>query len=212
MIIDQAGARSLMASILKQALDDYSTGSGCPEWCSFLEACKQQGLDVSQCDAKDFIHSAWCAALCDGANVDYEEYLNVCITNHRLSKNRFKYVEREIRQYKDSLQELKRLKNDIILASPVKLEGKSNSIGNATANKAIQISMDIKIIGLEKVIQAIETAYNRMSPEKKVVMEEYWQERYTATGLASQVGTDERTIRRWKQQIVYSVAIELKCL
>ncbi len=36
--------------------------------------------------------------------------------------------------------------------------------------------------------------------------------RYTPTGLASQIGTDERTIRRWKQQIVYSVAIELKYL
>ena len=212
MTIDDAGARSLMASILKQALDDYSNGSGCPQWCTFLEACKNQGMDVNHCDAKAFIHSAWCASLCDGLDVGYEEYLNVCIKNHRLSKSTFKYVEREIRQYKDSLKELNRLKSDIIMASPAKQEGKSHSIGDFTASKAIQISMDSKIMGLEKITKAIETSYNRLSPEKKVVMEEYWQGRYTPAGLVSQVGADERTIRRWKQQMVYSVAIELKYL
>ena len=212
MIIDDAGARSLMASILKQAFDDYSNDSGCPEWCSFLATCKFQGMDKNHCDAKDFIHSAWCAALCDGANIDCEEYVNVCIKNHRLSKNTFKYVEQEIRQYKDNLKELNRQKNEIIMASPAKQERKSNAIGNATANKAIQISLDIKIIGLEKITKAIEKIHQRLSREKKIVMEEYWQGRYTTAGLASQVGADERTIRRWKQQIVYSVAIELKYL
>jgi hypothetical protein len=54
-----------------------------------------------------------------------------------------------------------------------------------------------------------QASYGKLTREKKIVMEEYWQGRYTTTGLASQVGADERSIRRWKQQIVYSVAVEL---
>ena len=64
MIIDDAGARALMASVLKQALDDYSNDKGCPAWCSFAENCKHHGVDAKHCDAKAFIHSAWCASLC----------------------------------------------------------------------------------------------------------------------------------------------------
>ena len=44
------------------------------------------------------------------------------------------------------------------------------------------------------------------------VMEEYWQSRYTNAGLAYKLGVDERTIRRWKQHIVYLVAAELNYL
>lgn len=212
MSIDDIGARKLIASILKQACDDYANNKGCPAWCSFKESCKDNKIDSEHCDAKRFIHSAWCASLCDGLNVDHEEYVAVCIKKHRLSKNTFKYVEQEIRQYRNNLKELNCLKNDIILETHEKQEGKSNSIGDTTANKAVKVSMDKKIIELEKTRKAIEKTYHRLNNNKKAVMEEYWQGRYTTAGLAYQVGIDERTIRRWKQYIVYSVAVELNYL
>ncbi|HML90319.1 MAG TPA: hypothetical protein PKA28_17910 [Methylomusa anaerophila] len=129
-----------------------------------------------------------------------------------MSKNTFKYVEQEIRQYKNNLKELSRLKNDIILETPEKQEGRSNSVGNSTASKAVKISMDRKIIELEKIQKAIEKTYHRLCHDKQSIMEEYWQSRYTTAGLAYKLGVDERTIRRWKQYIVYSVAAELNYL
>lgn len=136
----------------------------------------------------------------------------VCIKKHRLSKNTFKYVEQEIRQYKNILKELNRLKNDIILETPEKQEGRSNALGNSTASKAVKISMDRKIVELEKTKNAIEKTYQRLCHDKQTVMEEYWKIRYTTSGLADKLGVDERTIRRWKQYIVYSVAAELNYL
>ena len=212
MSMDDIGARRLMASILKKACDDYAGDKGCPEWCAFKDSCKLSQQDAQHCDAKRFIHSVWCATLCDALNVDHEEYVAVCIKKHRLSKNTFKYVEQEIRQYKNNLKELNRLKNEIIQEAPEKQNGRSSGLGDSTAAKAVKLSMNRKISELEKNQKAIETIYHRLCQDKQSVMEEYWQSRYTNAGLAYKLGVDERTIRRWKQHIVYLVAAELNYL
>ena len=212
MSLDDIGARRLMANILKKACEDYASNKGCPEWCAFKDSCNLSKADAQHCDAKRFIHSAWCATLCDALNVDPEEYVAVCIKKHRLSKNTFKYVEQEIRQYKNNLKELSRLKNDIIQEAPEKQNGRSSSLGDSTATKAVKLSMNRKISELEKNQKAIETIYHRLCQDKQSVMEEYWQSRYTNAGLAFKLGVDERTIRRWKQHIVYLVAAELNYL
>ena len=210
--MDDIGARRLMASILKKAYDDYANDKGCPQWCAFKDSCNLSQADAQHCDAKRFIHSAWCATLCDGLNIDHEEYVAVCIKKHRLSKNTFMYVEQEIRQYKNNLKELSRIKNDIIQESPEKQIGRSGSLGDSTATKAIKLSMNRKIAELEKTQKAIESIHQQLCQDKQSVMEEYWQSRYTNAGLAYKLGVDERTIRRWKQHIVYCVAAELNYL
>lgn len=212
MSIDDTGARRLIASILQKACDDYASDKGCPEWCSFKDSCTQNQYDAEHCDAKRFIHSAWCATLCDGLNIDHDEYVAACIKKHRLSKNTFKYVEQEIRQYKNNQKELNRLKHDIILETPEKQEGRSSALGDSTAAKAVKLSMNREVTELEKTQKAIETIYHRMCHDKQYVMEEYWQNRYTTAGLADKLGVDERTVRRWRQHIVYSVAAELNYL
>ena len=212
MSLDDVGARRLMANILKKACDDYAGDKGCPEWCAFKDSCNLSHVDAEHCDAKRFIHSAWCATLCDGLNIDHEEYVAACIKKHRLSKNTFKYVEQEIRQYKNNLKEMNRLKNDIIQEAPEKQNGRSSGLSDSTAAKAVKLSMNRKISELEKSQKAIETIYHRLCPDKQSVMEEYWQSRYTNAGLAYKLGVDERTIRRWKQHIVYLVAAELNYL
>ena len=212
MSLDDVGARRLMANILKKACEDYAGDKGCPEWCAFKVSCNLSHVDAEHCDAKRFIHSAWCATLCDALNVDHEEYVAVCIKKHRLSKNTFKYVEQEIRQYKNNLKELNRLKNEIIQEAPEKQNGRSSGLGDSTAAKAVKLSMNRKISELEKNQKAIETIYHRLCQDKQSVMEEYWQSRYTNAGLAYKLGLDERTIRRWKQHIVYLVAAELNYL
>ncbi len=212
MSLDDVGARRLMANILKKACEDYAGDKGCPEWCAFKDSCNLSHVDPEHCDAKRFIHSAWCATLCDGLNIDHEEYVAACIKKHRLSKNTFKYVEQEIRQYKNNLKELSRIKNDIIQETPEKQNGRSSGLGDSTAAKAVKLSMDRKISELEKSQKAIATIYHRLCQDKQSVMEEYWQSRYTNAGLAYKLGVDERTIRRWKQHIVYLVAAELNYL
>ena len=210
--MDDTGARRLIASILKQAHQDYVKEESCPEWCQFKDDCEAQEKDQKCCDAKAFIHSAWCATLCDSMNIDQEDYIRACIEKHRLSKNAYRYVENEIRLYKNTEKELSRLKNDVILGTGIAPEIRGGEIGNPTENKVIKLSLSKKIVEMEKVIKAIEKIHRTLTGNKKAVMEEYWRDHYSNHGLAYKLSVDERTIRRWKQLIVYSVAIELKYL
>lgn len=210
--MDDVAARKLIASILKQAHDDYTKDESCPEWCQFKDECDAKKKDRDGCDARKFIHSAWCAALCEGLDIDREKYIKTCIEKYRLSKNTYRYVENEIRLYKHTQKELERLKNDLINESSVVPEIRGTEVSDPTANKVIKISLNKKITEMEKIIAAIEKIYRTLTGDKKAVMEEYWRGRYTNQGLAGMLGVDERTIRRWKKHIVYSVAIELKYL
>ena len=95
-IMDDAGARGI--DRIKQAHEDYTKDESCPEWCQFKDTCKEQKMDNMRCDARKFIHSAWCATLCEGINIDQEDYIKACIEKHRLSKNIYRYVENEIKK------------------------------------------------------------------------------------------------------------------
>ena len=78
VINDDAGVKALIASVLKLALQDYANNSGCPQQCMFAADCTHRKNDAKHHDAMEFIHSAWCGALCDGVSVEHEEYLNAC--------------------------------------------------------------------------------------------------------------------------------------
>ena len=211
-MINDTGAKSLMASILKQAYDDYTKDKSCPEWCPFKGECETKKIDKQACDAKNFIHSAWCATLCDELGLDVEEYIKTCIEKHRLSKNIYKYIEGEIRSYRNTKKEIENIKMDIITKPPKPEEIRGTDIGDSTANKALKISMDRKILEMQQTVRGIEKVHKTLSNNKKVVMENYWNNQYTNFGIAQRLGVEERTVRRWKQQIVYTVAIELKYL
>jgi RinA family phage transcriptional activator len=210
--LDDIGARKLIASILKQAHEDYTKDNTCPAWCEFKDECGEKTKDNDRCDAKKFIHAAWCATLCEGINIDPEDYIKACIEKYRLSKNTYRYIENEIRHYKNTEKELKRLKDDLINESSVAPEIRGSEVSSPTENKVIKLSLNKKITEMEKTIKAIEKVHRTLTRNKKSVMEEYWIGRYTTQGLAGKLGVDERTIRRWKKHIVYSVAIELKYL
>lgn len=211
-MIDDEGARKLISAILKQAHDDYTKDDSCPEWCQFRNDCESKKINNDGCDAKRFIHSAWCATLCDELGVDHENYVKMCIERHRLSKNTYRYIENEIRLHKAREKELTRLKDDLILSSSVAPEIRGSDVGDPTANKVMRLGLNKQILEMEKVAKAINKIYLSLSGQKKMTMEEYWIGRYTTPGLAGKLGVDETTVRRWKRLIVYSVAIELKYL
>ena len=64
MSMNDDGAKRLIASILKQALNDCGRESG----------------------ARVFIRSDWCAALCEGININHKKYVDAC-TKSRSKSN-----------------------------------------------------------------------------------------------------------------------------
>ncbi len=211
-MMDDTGARRLMAAILHQAYKDYTADESCNESCQYFEDCEAKLNDADACDAKKFIHSAWCATLCDEMDIDNGEYIRACIKNHSLSKNIYRYVESEIKAYPKTKKELEHRKGDIIFNAPIAQEIRGTDIGDVTANKALKIGSDKHIKRMEQIIKAIEKVYNNLGQDKKMVMNNLWTSKYQDKGMASKVSVDERTIRRWRVEIIYSTAIELKYL
>lgn len=78
MSIDDIGARRLIASILQKASEDYANDKGCPEWCSFKDRQRAERFDTIIVTPSSLSIPPG-AALCDGLNIDHEEYVTVCI-------------------------------------------------------------------------------------------------------------------------------------
>ena len=209
--MDNDGARKLIASILRQAHEDYVHTTSCPEWCTLYDTCENKNIDHAHCDAKEFIHSAWCATLCDGVDKNVDNYINTAIQQCRLSKNTYKFVEGELRNYRFQAKALKEFKDNILYGTPVKQEGgKSNLPGDPTCSKTIAMLTDRRTQKLRESVEAIEEIYRQCDNRQRRLMDEYYfDNKYTTEGIAYRLDVDRRTINRWKQKIVYAVAIKL---
>lgn len=212
MITDE-GARRLIASILKQATADYKNNKSCPPDCPFFDTCETKNVDTRFCDARNFIHSAWCATLCEGVDIDYSKYVLANMEKCKLSRNTFRYVEGELRDYPVSIKRLDKLKENMIMRSKEQQEGHGSLPGDPTLADVENILKDKEIQRLEKIIKAIEKIYDMCDSNKKtIVKEKYWNHRYTDAGIADKLGISERTVRNWKQNIIYALAVELNYL
>ncbi len=74
----------------------------------------------------------------------------------------FRWIEYELYNLEWHKEELKRLKEEILLKSPDKLSGgKSNVISDQTGQKAVELVDHIGIVTLERKIKAIEYSLRR---------------------------------------------------
>ena len=211
--MDDNGARSLIAAILKQAYTDYTSSDACPEFCEYKASCEKNKKPTTEyCSAKKFIRSAWCATMAEQIDIDHNAYVATCIKNNRLSRNTYQYVKRLICEHNNTIKRLDAMKRNMILSTGEAQEIRGTDVGDRTANTAIKISLDRQIRETEKQIKAVRKIHNSLTSERKAVMENFWLNRYTNTGLAERLRCGERTIKRWKQQVVYSVAYEMNLL
>jgi len=84
--LDDAGARRLVAAILKQAHDDYISPKA----------------KRNHYDAKKFINSAWCETLCEGIDIEHDEYIRACkktikLTEEEIRRKHYEKLKRELR-------------------------------------------------------------------------------------------------------------------
>jgi RinA family phage transcriptional activator len=208
--MNDEGAKRLIASILKQAHDDIVQTNACPEFCPMVDTCKNKVYDKDYCEAKRFIRSAWCATLCDGLNTEHQMYVDQLIRRNKLSKDIYRYIESELRNYKQSCRELEILKRDIILATPEKQEGHSTNISDPTCRAASLVMLDRSIKRYEKIVQAIKVIYDQCDEQKKKIIEmKYWQSRYRDEGIRYHIGISKTTFYRWKDAIILAIAVEL---
>jgi len=211
MAIDDVGAKRLLATVLKQAYNDYTKApKNCLPTCEFYNTCTS-GHNPVFCDAKNFLHSAWCASMCDGLDVDHPKMVAKAVDT-RMSREMFCYIEAELRGFKATLKEVEQLRRDIINDAPVFDDSgiRGTGLSNPTAAKATRLMTDRRLKRLESLVEAIQGVYNSCSQDKqRLIKLKYWDKKLTDEGITNDLCIEARTLRRWKKAIITAIAIEL---
>ena len=188
-----------MSAILKKAYEDYTETPG------------EDNIHFR--DARKFLHSAWCATLCDAVEIDYSLYVLRSMQKCKLSRNTCKYIEGELRQYRQSLKRLEKMKDELILKAPKAEEIRGTDVSDPTANKVEAILKSKEIKHLEKTTNAIKKIYvNCDNDKQKIIEEKYWNNKLTDAGIADKLGIGERTVWKYRNNIIYAIAVELNYL
>ena len=198
--MDDVGAKKLIAGILKKAYEDYT------------ETPSENNIHFR--DARKFLHSAWCATLCDGLEIDKQSYIDKNIDKCRLTKNVTRFIVGELRAFEANKKIINGVKNDIILASAEQNEVRSSSPGDSTLSKVIQIEgkiySDKQLRQMQTIVNAIQLVYNRLDNNRKELIDKcFFKQRYTLEGMAYKLNISRATAYNWKTEIIREIAIEL---
>lgn len=127
-----------------------------------------------------------------------------------MKKSVFRYIEAELFDYHDTLEEITQLREDIMEGRAERAIGKSTRKSDPTATRATRLLMDRRLQRLEEVTTAIGRVYDNVPREKqKLIKLKYWDRRYTNTGVAEDLHIGEMTFYRWRRQIIQAIAREL---
>jgi RinA family phage transcriptional activator len=137
-------------------------------------------------------------------------------TAAQLKKETFKHIEAELYGYFDTLEEIKRLRADIILGRRDNDEnvggGRGNLPGRPTERAGTILMTNKKLEHLEAIAGAIKKVYDESPDEyKKLIKLKYWSKPQTLTwdGIAEKLHVNRSTALRWRDNIVYSIAERL---
>jgi RinA family phage transcriptional activator len=134
----------------------------------------------------------------------------------RLKRAAYRHIEAEIYAYHDTLKEITRRRQDIILGGDTEIRpaiGASGYSGTSTVERrATKLADSLLLREMERITAAIENSFARLDEEKKKAIEyKYWgngKDKRPAAA-AQELNIDETTLRRWRGGFVYSIAEQL---
>lgn len=133
-----------------------------------------------------------------------------------LRNQTFKLIELELACYFDTKKEIELTRLSIIYPSTQTDEniggGKSNVIRRPTEETATALDANRMLRNMETVVNAIETIYERLPDEKKMLIKlRYWthHQKFDWEGVGMKLNCTGRTARRWRDEIVIAIAMQL---
>lgn len=131
--------------------------------------------------------------------------------NYNVSKATFKHIEAELYKYKNTVEEVKKLRYNIIKSTPDENigGGRSGQISNPTELLATRLDTHKQLDYLEDIVYAIETVYN-ISPQhyRKLINIRYFDKsrKLDWDTIAAELHCSKKTAQRWRDKIVNDVA------
>lgn len=129
----------------------------------------------------------------------------------RLRRGVFLYLEDSLFHYFEMLNEIKRIRTDIIFGSKSKeySMGRSSFPADFTATRAIELVSNARLERLQRLTETIQSVIDRLQPEKKELVKLiYWDRPRLLTweGAAQRLHITKRTAYRWRREIISAIA------
>jgi len=138
------------------------------------------------------------------------------VAKEKLKPGTFKHIEAELYAYWDSIKEIKRLRAEIIQASPYQDDNiggsRGNLYGDPTGRTVTTLLMHRRLEQLERIVGAIRAVYDELPEEKQELIRlRYWTKPQTRTweGIAQKLNVGRMTAFRWREEIVKAIAEQL---
>lgn len=137
----------------------------------------------------------------------------------QLNRDVFKYIEKNIFELPEMLEEIKRRREELLYPfdeepdhNDVKGSSSVRTISDTTADTATILVEDKRIRKMEEKASAILKVYDNLIDEKKDVIKlYYWQKPRLLTwdGVAKDTNTSRSTCLRWRKKFILEIADEL---
>ncbi len=131
----------------------------------------------------------------------------------RISAESWNHVELELRLFHETKKQIMLRREEIIHPHiPIDVNvggGKSNAVSDPTGRTVSALESDVLLQNLNRIVYVIEYVYEGLDDEKKELVKlMYWTRPQTLTlpGIALKLNVTDRTVRRWKKEIIYIIA------
>lgn len=148
------------------------------------------------------------------------------MTNENLEKNCFRFTEKLLYNYKEMVEYIKDLEYGIgnlkagnklsvraIRYDDIKTSS-TNSVSKELENKVIDVvaciqDAEIEVYKEKRLKNKIDKAINNLNPARKQIIKLRYLEGMGWTEMAQEIYYDEKTLRKYKNEAVKSIAVEL---
>ena len=132
----------------------------------------------------------------------------------KIDKKVYKYIDYELQHYEENKRKLQELKDEILNGSPAPADGqpRGNTTGNPTEQKALKLISSVAIIKIENTIKGIDRVYNNLNDDYQRFFEWNYIKNAGIVRTCQETNIAEKTYYRWRDNIVYSVGMELGIL
>lgn len=124
----------------------------------------------------------------------------------------YRHVEAVLYQYPYIAAEIEQIRDSIITSTQhEQVYAKASGQSDPTALKGALLTTHARLRQLEQQQRAVDKIYSRLTPEKQVLVQlKYWGKGHlTDLGIASRIPVADRTIRRWKRELISAIAVEM---
>lgn len=124
----------------------------------------------------------------------------------------YRHVEAVLYQYPHVAAEIEQIRESIISSTRhEQVYAKASGQSDPTAMKGALLTTHARLKQLEQQQKAVDKVYSRLTPEKQMLVQlKYWGKGHlTDIGIASRIPVADRTVRRWKREIISAIGIEL---